>query len=75
MFNVVYLACTRGFLSIRFLLIEILLFIGVLVSALFYGWLEARFKKIKLDKKSSIAVALGFAVVIISMMWIGVIGC
>ena len=56
-------------------MIEILLFIGVLVSALFYGWLEARVKKIKIDKKSSIAVAPGFAVVIIAMMWIGVIGC
>lgn len=75
LFSVVYLSCVRGFLSIQFLLIEILLFIGVLVSALFYGWLEARVKKIKIDKKSSIAVAPGFAVVIIAMMWIGVIGC
>ena len=75
LFSVVYLSCAGGFLSLRFLVIEILLFIGVLVSALFYGWIEARVKKIKLDKKSSIAVAPGFAVVIIAMMWIGGIGC
>lgn len=75
LFAVVYLACANRTISPSFLIVEILLFMLVLVSALFFGWLEARIKKTKLDKTSSIAVAPGFAIVIISVMISGVMGC
>lgn len=75
LFCIVYLACAKGNISFRFVIIEILLFITVLVSALMIGWLEAKFKKVKLEKESSIAVAPGFAIALIAMMCKGVIGC
>ncbi|SHJ62248.1 hypothetical protein [Parasporobacterium paucivorans] len=75
LFSIVYLACAKGNISFEFLIIEILLFIAVLVSALMIGWIEAKFKKMKIGKESSIAVAPGFAVVLIAVMWKGVIGC
>jgi len=73
--SVIYLACSTEIISFRFLIIGILLFIAILVCALIFGWLEAKVKEIKLGKKSSIAVAPGFAVVIITIMWKGVIRC
>lgn len=74
LFSVVYVAGINEVISVGYIMAEIILFIGVLVSALMLGWIEARIKKKKLGKESSIAVATGFALVIIAMMWRGVIG-
>ena len=75
LFSIVNLACANVSISNRFLIIEILLFIAVLVSALMIGWIEVKFKKSKIGKESSIAVAPGFAIVLIAVMWKGVMGC
>ena len=72
---IVFMARANSIFSFRFLLVEILLFIAVLVSALILGFFEANIRRMKLSKTSSIAVAPGFAIVIIAMMWRGVIGC
>lgn len=75
LFTVVFMSCTNSVISFRFLFVEILLFIVVLASALILGFLEANIRRMKLSKTSSIAVAPGFAIVIIAIMWRGVIGC
>lgn len=75
LFTVVFMSCTNSVISLRFLFVEILLFIVVLASALILGFLEANIRRMKLSKTSSIAVAPGFAIVIIAIMWRGVIGC
>lgn len=75
LFSVVYVVGINEVISVVYVITEILLFMGVLVSALMFGWTEAKIKKRKLGKESSIAVAPGFALVIIAMMWRGVIGC
>lgn len=71
----VFLAVINAKLSIGNIIWQIILFALVLVIALIAGVVEAKVKKTKLDKSSSIALAPGFLVVICAMLMKGVILC
>lgn len=71
----VFLAVISAKLSIGNIIWQIILFALVLVIALIAGFVEAKVKKTKLDKSSSIALAPGFLVVICAMLMKGVILC
>lgn len=71
----VFLAVISAKLSVGNIIWQIILFALVLAIALITGFVEAKVKKTKLDKSSSIAVAPGFLVVICAMLIKGVILC
>lgn len=75
LFLVIYLSVLGGNFNLGSLCMLFLLFALALIVALLVGLIESKLKRKKLDKRSSIAVAPGFAVVMIMLMWKGVIGC
>lgn len=75
LFTILYETFRVACFSIESLCLEILLFALAMILSLGIAWVEAKIRKEKLGKNSSIAVAPGLAIVTMILMWKGVIGC
>ncbi|MDD3138683.1 MAG: hypothetical protein PHX08_06905 [Lachnospiraceae bacterium] len=75
LFAVIFFSFAGETYTITSLCLEIMLFATALGSALVFAWIEAKVTRTKLNKNSAIAVAPGFAVVMIALIWKGVMGC
>ena len=75
LFTMIYQSYSVGIGKIESICIEVVWFAVAMMTALVIGWIEAKLKKEKLDKSSSIAVVPGFAIVVLILMWKGVSGC
>ena len=75
LFTIIFQIYQRNCFTLECLCMEAILFALALMIAFAIACMEAKIRKQKLDKSSSIALAPGFAIVLFTLMWKGVIGC
>ena len=70
LFTAIYAAAHGVTEPFRYVVVELICIVMAMGTALAVAYVEARYKKIELTRKSSVAVAPGFAMVMISILMI-----